>query len=119
MSTTSLFRRIFPNLTTSYDRDDEHHGGIGWFPFIRAAGRPINAGTLIPTLYRIARRDERTNISYCYPIGIHLLFKYPRRLWMWSFRFRPSAMERHIEEKVKKKVKEVYMVPEHEPIRKD
>lgn len=96
---------IFPSIYKMYHKGNEHHGGVGWLPFIKATGRPLSYGMIIPLFYRVAYRDERTNVSYCYPIGIHLLVKYPRRLWFWSFRWRPSGMEKHIESEVSKRTK--------------
>ena len=57
--------------------------------------RTVRQFEQIPQGYRIAYLDaHRQGIAY--PIGLHLLVRFVRRCWEWSFRYRPSTLENRI-----------------------
>ncbi len=55
--------------------------------------RRVMEGEQIPTGYRIAYRERIWGDTICYPIGVHLLARWVRRIWEQSFRYRPSKFE--------------------------
>lgn len=51
-------------------------------------------GVKMPVGYRVAYLRYDTNTFVLCPIGLHLLVRWVRRVWEWSFQYRPSAFER-------------------------
>lgn len=62
--------------------------------------RHRHEGEMMPRGYRIAYMDHMRRRDVCYPIGIHLIARLIRRIHEWSYRYRPSAMERMVSKAV-------------------
>lgn len=55
--------------------------------------REVLQGSRIPPWHRIAYRDFFRDCAVAYPIGLHIVVKLCRRVWEWSYRYRPSRLE--------------------------
>lgn len=55
--------------------------------------RRLMAGEQVPRWYRVAYWDVPYQETVCCPVGLHLLVRLCRRLWEWSYAYRPSWME--------------------------
>jgi hypothetical protein len=55
---------------------------------------------MMPRGYRVAYMDHMTRTDALYPIGIHLVVRFFRRLNEWSYHYRPSAMEKMVSKAV-------------------
>lgn len=53
----------------------------------------VAMGTEFPKWHRVAYLKYNCAVTVLYPIGIHLLVRWKRRLWEWSLRYRPSRHE--------------------------
>jgi len=60
--------------------------------------RIIYHGERIPRFYRVAYEDWFTWSVYAYPVGVHWLARWARRLHELSYRYRASKMEEVIAE---------------------
>ena len=56
--------------------------------------REVLHGAPIPPWHRIAYRDCAQLCAVAYPIGLHLVMRFFRRVWEWSYRYKPSRLER-------------------------
>lgn len=63
-------------------------------------GRMQDEMSRLPTGYRIAFYDLYSLRAVAYPIGLHLVAKFVRRIWEWSLRYRFSKMELFVDERV-------------------
>lgn len=50
-------------------------------------------GEMLPRWYRIAYVNSWTGMAYAYPVGVHWVVMFGRRLWMCSYWYRPSWIE--------------------------
>ena len=58
----------------------------------------IPHGARIPRFHRIAYRDIAMQWAVCFPIGLHFIVRFFRRVWEWSHRYRPSDFEKRLAE---------------------
>jgi len=57
-------------------------------------------GPTIHPWYRVAYFDPRRQLYVCYPIGLHLVIRFGHRLWEWFLAYRPSTLERLLQETI-------------------
>lgn len=48
----------------------------------------------LPWLYRISYKVPSRPLMVAYPVGIHLLVRWVRRLHEWTFEYKPSKIEK-------------------------
>ena len=60
--------------------------------------RHVEDGERVPPWYRIAYEDVCARRRVAYPIGIHLVARFCRRVWGWSHRYKPGWLEKQLRE---------------------
>lgn len=60
---------------------------------MRLSEQQLKDGERMPRWYRMAYFSWSDRCYIVAPIGIHLLVRIKRRLWEWSFIYRPSRLE--------------------------
>jgi hypothetical protein len=60
----------------------------------------VDRGQLVPVTHRVAYLDVYRGSAVALPVGLHWPVRWARRLWEWSFRYRPSALERLLRKEV-------------------
>lgn len=62
--------------------------------------RTVSSGMPIPRGFRVAYYDIMNHVGHCYPIGLHLVVMFIRRLWQISYWWSPSRLDRLIQKAI-------------------